>query len=206
MITTPKLSGISACVIVSAVVFDFVSFILGDWSMAEQPKDDAENPEGKKKSKLKLIILIVVGLLVVGGGGAGAAFFFLSGSDSAETAEPVAKGPQPAIYTKIRTTGGKPMFVVTLQDEGGKRGHYLQTYVEAKSRDQAVADALALHMPLVVARLNNLFATQRFSELRTLEGKQLLRAKSTELLQEILMEKLGKPGIETILFTNFVMQ
>ncbi|WP_370084755.1 hypothetical protein [Neptunomonas phycophila] len=29
---------------------------------------------------------------------------------------------------------------------------------------------------------------------------------STELVQGILQEKIGKPGVEKILFTNFVMQ
>ena len=98
------------------------------------------------------------------------------------------------------------MFVVTLQAEGDGRQHYMQAYVEVKSRDQQVADAATLHMPLIVSRLNNLFATQRFSELKSVEGKSLLRARATELVQEIMMEKLGKPGIETVLFTNFVMQ
>lgn len=175
--------------------------------MAKKPADDTENQEQPKKSKLKLIIIIVLALIVVGGGGAAGAYFFLmDGGASKEPVEEVSTKIQPAIYTKVRTMEGKPMFVVTLQDEGESRPHYMQAYVEAKSRDQVVADALTLHMPLIVARLNELFASQRFSELRTVEGKRLLRAKSTELVQEIMMEKLGKPGIETVLFTNFVMQ
>lgn len=176
--------------------------------MADDKNDDAENGEGKKSSKLKLILFIVLGLVIVGGGGAGAAFYFLSGDQSqGEVAEEVEEpGSKTAIYTKVRTKEGKPMFVVTLQPEGDERPHYMQAYVELKSRDQAVADALTLHMPLVVSRINNLFATQRFSELKSVEGKSLLRARATELVQEIMMEKLGKPGVETVLFTNFVMQ
>lgn len=176
--------------------------------MADDKKDDAENGEGKKSSKLKLILFIVLGLVIVGGGGAGAAFYFLSDDSSQE--EAVAQAEEPgskvAIYTKVRTKEGKPMFVVTLQPEGDERPHYMQAYVELKSRDQVVADTLTLHMPLVVSRVNNLFATQRFSELKSVEGKSLLRARATELVQEIMLEKLGKPGVETVLFTNFVMQ
>lgn len=176
--------------------------------MADGKNDDAENGEAKKSSKLKLILFIVLGLVIVGGGGAGAAFYFLSGNQSQEeVAEEVEEpGSKVAIYTKVRTKEGKPMFVVTLQPEGDERPHYMQAYVELKSRDQAVADALTLHMPLVVSRINNLFATQRFSELKSVEGKSLLRARATELVQEIMLEKLGKPGVETVLFTNFVMQ
>ena len=177
--------------------------------MADDKTGDAEGGEVKKSSKLKLIIIIVVGLLVIGGAGAGAAFYFLTADKSdaeAVAATPVDEGPKEAVYTKVRTREGKPMFVVTLQPEGDERPHYMQAYVEVKSRDQAVADALTLHMPLIVSRMNNLFASQRFSELKSVEGKSLLRARATEVVQEVMMEKLGKPGVETVLFTNFVMQ
>jgi flagellar FliL protein len=156
------------------------------------------------KSKKKLIILIVIGALLVAALGAGAAFFLLGGQSDEEAvpAEPVRKE---AIYSKVRTLEGKPSFVATLQSSDGKR-HYLQAFVEAKSRDQDVVDALTLHMPLIVARMNNLFAQQSFEELQTIEGKERLRKASTELVQNILQEKIGKPGVEMILFTNFVMQ
>ena len=167
-----------------------------------------EQAPEKKGSKKKLIIIIVAVLVILLGAGGGAAFFFMSGSDSAEeqaAAEPAAPVRMPPIYTKVRTLEGKPMFVVTLQSSDG-RTHYMQAYVEAMSRDQAVADALTLHMPLVVARLNTLFSTQKFEDLVAIEGKQDLRLKATELVQSIMQEKIGKPGVETILFTNFVMQ
>ena len=156
------------------------------------------------KSKKKLIILIVIGALLVAALGAGVAFFLLGGQSDEEVvpAEPVRKE---AIYSKVRTLEGKPSFVATLQSSDGKR-HYLQAFVEAKSRDQDVVDALTLHMPLIVARMNNLFAQQSFEELQTIEGKERLRKASTELVQNILQEKIGKPGVEMILFTNFVMQ
>lgn len=170
--------------------------------MAEEQA--AEAPEEGGKSKKKMIILIAVGAILVAAIGAGAAFFLLGGQPEAPAApaEPVKKE---AIYTKVRTLEGKPSFVATLQSSDGKR-HYMQAFVEAKSRDQEVADALTLHMPLIVARLNNLFASQSFEALQTIEGKQKLRDDSTDLVRGILQEKIGKPGIEMILFTNFVMQ
>ena len=174
--------------------------------MADDQAPAAEEAE-KKPSKLKWIIIGVIALIVVGGGGAAAAYFLLSGDTeaSAEEAAPAEPVRAEAIYTKVRTMEGKPMFVVTLQSQD-KSPHYMQLYVEAKSRDQAVADALKLHMPLIVSRLNNLFSTQDFRDLQSLEGKQSLRDNSTDLVREILQEKIGKPGVETILFTNMVMQ
>lgn len=177
--------------------------------MADEPEENGNEDEGgKKSSKMKLIIIGVLALLIVGGGGAAATFFLLGGNDQAastEEAVPAEPVRAEAIYTKVRTMEGKPMFVVTLQSDD-KRPHYMQLYVEAKSRDQAVADALKLHMPLIVSRLNNLFTTQDFRTLQTIEGKEALRDSSTDLVREIMQEKIGKPGVETILFTNMVMQ
>ena len=155
------------------------------------------------KSKKKIIIFAVIGALLVAALSAGAAYFLLGSSD-----EPVAEAEpvrQEAIYSKVRTLGGKPSFVATLKSTDGKR-HFLRTFVEAKSREQDVVDALTLHMPLVVSRLNQLFSSQSFEGLQSIEGKEKLRQDSTRLVQEILQEKIGKPGIEKILFTDFVMQ
>lgn len=172
--------------------------------MAEEQAAEEATEGGK--SKKKMIIFIALGAILVAALGAGGAFFFLSGNSEEAAAEvPVEPVRQAAIYTKVRTLEGKPSFVATLQSNDGKR-HYMQAFVEAKSRDQAVADALTLHMPLIVSRLNALFASQQFEALQSVEGKQQLRDASTELVQSILQEKIGKPGIEMILFTNFVMQ
>ncbi len=127
--------------------------------------------EGSKKSRKGLIIGVLLAVVLLGGGGA-AAFFLLGGEPSAE--ETVDAGPADAIYTKIRTLEGKPMFVVTLQSDDGRR-HYLQAYVETLSRDPQVDATLTLHMPLVVARLNALLGAQRFESLRTIEGKLKLK-------------------------------
>ncbi|WP_420554875.1 flagellar basal body-associated FliL family protein [Neptuniibacter marinus] len=172
--------------------------------MAEEQGPSTEESDPKKSSKLKLIIIVVLAL-IIGGGGATAAFLFIGGDDSAEETAPAEPVKAEAIYTKVRTMGGKPMFVVTLQSDD-QRSHYMQLYVEAKTRDQKVADALTLHMPLIVSRLNNLFSAQNFRVLQSLEGKRSLQNDATELVREIMQEKIGNPGVETILFTNMVMQ
>ncbi len=174
--------------------------------MAEADESTEESgAEGKKKSKLVLIIALVVGVLLVGGGGAAVAFFMLSGDEPVAEEVPAKPEKAEAIYTKVRTKEGKPMFVVTLQSLD-ERPHYMQAYVEAKSRDAEVDDALTLHMPLIVSRLNTLFSTQKFEQLLTIEGKIQLRQDATDLVREIMQEKIGQPGVETVLFTNFVMQ
>lgn len=167
---------------------------------------DNEAPEEGKGSKKKLIILIVLGAVLLLGGGAGAAYFFLMSGEEEAAAEASTEPVQrEAIYTKIRTLEGKPSFVATLQSADNKR-HYMQAFVEAKSRDPLVDEALKKHMPLIVSRLNALFSTQNFEELQSIEGKKALRAEATSMVQSIIQDKMGQPGIETILFTNLVMQ
>ncbi|PSL12368.1 flagellar FliL protein [Marinobacterium halophilum] len=170
--------------------------------------DAAENSpaDGGKGSKKKLIIMLVLGAVLLLGGGAAGTFFLLSSDEVAvEAAAAAPQVQQEAIYTKVRTLEGKPSFVVTLQSADDKR-HYMQAFVEAKSRNPLVDEALQLHMPLIVARLNALFGTQSFEDLQSLEGKKALRNEATLLVQSIMQDKLGEPGVETILFTNFVMQ
>lgn len=169
-----------------------------------QENEAAGADAGGKKSRKWLYIGLVGLVLLVGGGGTAA--YFLLGADGSSPEEAEAGDERAkALYTKVRTLEGKPMFVVTLPSDDGRR-HYMQAYVEAKSRNPEVDEALTLHMPLVVARLNALFGTQRFEQLRTLEGKERLRQEATDLVRGIMQDKIGQPGVETILFTNFVMQ
>jgi len=168
--------------------------------MADEEK--TEDSEETPKSSKKLLIIIVAALVVLlGGGGAGA--FFLLGSDDDDAV--VEEVRLPAVYTHIRTKSGRPMFVSTVLSDD-ERTHYLQAYVVAKSRDPLVAPALEKHMPLIVSRLNTMFSTQEFAKLSTLEGKQNLRSDATKLLQDLMQQRIDIPGVEEVLFTNFVMQ
>ncbi|MGK0445846.1 MAG: flagellar FliL protein, partial [Bermanella sp.] len=100
--------------------------------------DAVEEP----KSKKKLIIIIVVAVLVIAIGVA-AALFLMGGDDTAEegtTEEAVAEEEAaptagPAIYIKL-----KPEFIVNYQV--GPRQRYLQIYMEAMTRNPAIAEAL----------------------------------------------------------------
>lgn len=163
---------------------------------------EAGDGAGKKSGKLKLI-LIVVGVLLASGLGAGGALMFLGGDEPAAEAEPAK--PKQAVYTKVRTLEGNPYFTVSIQSNDG-RSHYLQVYVETKSRDDVVGAALTKHMPKIVANLNQLFSSQNLSTLRTLAGKQALQLAATQEIQAVLQEKIGQPGIEKVLFTGFIMQ
>ena len=74
------------------------------------------------------------------------------------------------------------------------------------TRDEKVIAAVELHMPMSRNNLIILFSGQVYNELQTDEGRQLLKQDSLKELQKIMQQEIGKPGIEKVLFTNFVMQ
>ncbi|QEW05465.1 flagellar basal body-associated FliL family protein [Nitrincola iocasae] len=156
-----------------------------------------------KSGKKKLIIILAASLLLVLLVG-GAAFFLLSGGED-ETEVAAENVPTEAIYIKLRTLEGRPMFVASLENPDGNR-HFMQIYAEAKTRDPAVEQLLSQHMPLVVARLNTLFTTSDPKALRSVEGVRVLQNDATALVNRLVEDRGGVAGVEIVLFTNFVMQ
>ncbi|MDT8384999.1 MAG: flagellar basal body-associated FliL family protein [Gammaproteobacteria bacterium] len=105
----------------------------------------------------------------------------------------------PAVYMPI-----DPAFVVNFASQGKAR--FLQITVEVMTRDATVPDKVKLHMPVIRNNLMLLFSTQTYDTVSTLEGKESLREESLEVVQQILEEETGDPGIEAVYFTSFVMQ
>ncbi len=155
--------------------------------------------EETKKSKLPLIIGMFV--LLLGGGGAGA--WFMSVFDSADATEEGAEGTVPvkaaALYAKLQ-----PEFVLNYKVDG--RGHFLKVAISLLAREQDVVDAVEQHMPLLRNELVMLFSAAEFDVLKTAEGKEALRSSALKAIQAILEQEVGKPGVEQVLFTDFVLQ
>lgn len=165
--------------------------------MAKEEK--TEEQQEKPKSKMMLIIIIaVLGVLLIGGGVA--AFLMLSGGDdAAESTEEQTPQNAPAIYFDF-----KPPFIVNYQWNGRQR--FVQVSLSVMTRKGSVVDTLQQHMPLIRNNLLMVFSAQDFDMLRTPEGKETLRQLVLEDLQKVLNEEIGEPGVEQVLFTNFVMQ
>ena len=158
-----------------------------------------EGQESEGGSKKKLIIIIAIVAILAIGLSVGATLFLLGG-DEDPVAEEVVEEPvkEPVNYFEI-----KPPFLVTFDVEGRQR--YMQISASVSSRDGGALDALDLHMPLIRSRLLNVYADQKFDEVRTEEGKQALQAKTVEVINGILgAEDAGE--VENVYFMNFVLQ
>ncbi len=167
--------------------------------MAKDKKDEAAAEEETKKSKMPLIIGLVV--LLLGGGGAGA--WFMGVFDSADATEEGAAAAEPvkavALYASLR-----PDFVLNYKVNG--RGHFLKVAISLLTREQDVVDAVEQHMPLLRNELVMLFGAAEFDSLKVAEGKEALRSSALAAIQAIMEKEIGKPGVEQVLFTDFVMQ
>lgn len=160
---------------------------------------DDKSTEEEEKPKSKKMLFIILGVVLLLGGGA-AAFFLMSGEEpkSAET-EATEEADLEAIYFDI-----KPPIVVNYDWRGRKR--YVQISAAIMTRKPEVIEALTKHMPLVRNELVMVFGGADFEGLRTQEGKEALREKAKDKLESIVSDELGYPGVEQLLFTNFVMQ
>lgn len=192
--------------------------------MAEQDKseDDEQGDEeaalaatvkAAKKKKLVLLGGLLVVLLLVAGGGTWFVLHMVSGKKEV-AAEPVAEHKEegaakaeekasphkePALYDAL-----EPAFLANYL-VGGKQ-HYLQLSVTVLAREQSAIDGMRTHMPLVRNRIVLLLSGETFEGLQTEEGRIQLQQKLLAAIQEILQKETGKPGIEQVFFTNFVMQ
>ncbi len=169
--------------------------------MAEQKKAEEaeENAEGKGGNK-KLIIIIVAALLLVGIS-VGTTVMLLGGSDDSseevveEDVEPEKGDPN---YVALKA------FTVNLAPEDPVG--FLQIQIQVLTYDENVSDDLEKHKPLIRNNLTLLFGQQKSTDLRSPEGKQTLQQKVQEAIQSVI-NKYGSGGeVDTIFFTNFVMQ
>jgi flagellar FliL protein len=157
-----------------------------------------EGEEGKKKGKGKLLIIVALVVLAAGGGGA---FFMLKGGHpkSAEQAAADAAKAKPAVYLQL-----DPAFVVNFQDEAALR--FLQVGVNVMSHDPEAIAAAKEADPEIRNALLMLFSAQDVKSLSDVKGKQKLQAAALAEVQRVLKEKIGRPGVDALYFTSFIMQ
>ena len=97
-----------------------------------------------------------------------------------------------------------PAFVVNFQDDDATR--YLQVGVTVMSHDPAAIQAMKDNDPVIRNALVILFSSQTFAELGNTAGKQKLQAQALTAVRKIVADKIGKPGVDALYFTSFVMQ
>lgn len=196
----------------------------------EEAGDKTKSSAGN--SRLKDILLLVLGAVLLVGVSIGTTLM-VAGKGSSDDTEAVAdeeadngeatdkkgKKDKKSKKKKGKDKGDKeesassateylsldPPFVVNFESNP-QEARFLQVNVEVMARDPAALEDVKKHMPAIRNSLVLLLSSQNYKTLSTLEGKEKVRAAALSVIQQILTERTGKPGVEAVYFTGFVMQ
>ena len=162
--------------------------------MAEEKAAEAEAPKGGK-GKLLIIVAVVV---LLGGGGAAAWFLGLipHGSSNAEAKQEHVEEKKPSVGALMALDP----FIANLADEDGKR--YLKTSVQIEFFGDKVPEEFAARVPQMRDLLLTLFTSKLFSEIRTPQGKAVLRDEIINRMNRTLNHDL----VKAVYFTEFIVQ
>ena len=144
-----------------------------------------------------IAIIVVVALLALGGGGF--ALFAPHGKAKVGKAKVASHESGPEQFLAL-----DPAFVVNFRDDQAVR--YLQVGVSLMSHDSAAIDAAKQAQPVIRNALVMLFSGQNYASLIDAAGKQKLQAQALAAVQKIVDKRIGRPGIDALYFTSFVMQ
>src|SRR5437667_11602722 len=157
----------------------------------ESAAAEAEAPPKRGKGRL----LLVAGL-VLGAGGAGAAWYLrLLPGTKAEAKEQVMES-KPAVGALLAL---EP-FIANLGDEDGKR--YLKATLQVEFFGTRVPDEFTARQAQVRDLVLTLFTSKQFAEIRTPQGKALLR---DEIINRV-NRALNRDLVKAVYFTEFIVQ
>lgn len=123
----------------------------------------------------------------------------LSGFVVSSLANAEAKSDTQASYVSL-----DPPFVVNVT--GATGNHFLQIAAQVKITDPSVADTLKQSQAPIRDAMIMLFSGQKVDYLKTIAGKETLRKQALAAIQKVLKDNTGKPGVDGLYFTGFVIQ
>ncbi len=175
-------------------------------------KEKEETSSGGSSGSMTKLIIVIVVLQLVMFGGFGAFLHFsgaLGGGGNHEAAadkgshggeEEAVHEEAPPIYIAL-----EPAFVVNFTGKkGGSR--FMQATIQVMTRDPEIEKAVTDHMPVIRNSIVLLLSSLSVDDVAGIEGKEKLRAEVLEKIREILKKRTGKPGVEEVYFTSFVIQ
>ncbi len=195
----------------------------------EEEEQEGAKPAAGKSSAMKWIVIGLAALLLVGGGVSAAVYLTAGGGDD-EQAEADAgdvkdtkakkdkkdkkdkkakkgkgeKGEKGEAATAVAYLPLDPPFVVNL--ENSPQARFLQVSMEVMAKAPEAIDDVKKHMPAIRNSLLLLLSSQSYETLSTVAGKEKIRSAALADIQKILQDRTGKPGVEAVYLTAFVMQ
>ncbi|MGH8214907.1 MAG: flagellar basal body-associated FliL family protein [Rhodanobacteraceae bacterium] len=162
---------------------------------AEATHAEAAPAAPAKKSKKKSLLLIAAAVVIVALAGGGYFAFAHHGKSGP---------PKPVLSKTAEYYPLDPSIVVNFTDDRAIR--FLQVGISLMSHDPKAIEAAKAAEPQIRNALLLLFSSQSFETLASPKGKLELQKQSLQKVQDIVKQSLGRPGIEAVYFTSFVMQ
>ena len=97
-----------------------------------------------------------------------------------------------------------PPIVVNIMD--GKHIRHMQVIIEVKLTDPSKSGKLDLHKGPVRHELILLLSSQDASTISSAQGKEQLRKDALEAVQKVMQKLEEDPIVESLYFTNFIIQ
>lgn len=97
-----------------------------------------------------------------------------------------------------------PSIVVNISDKG--RVKHLQIDIQLRLEDPADTNLVDEHKPAIQHELVMFLSGREAKDVRSTQGKEALRNEAAEILKNMFQENLGRPIINTVYFTAFVIQ
>lgn len=163
-------------------------------AQAEEGSEEIKKNPAKGKKWL-MIIAIITSVLIAGGI---AAYFLIAKKPPIAGKEEKEQPPKPAFYLSL------DRFVVNIAKS--KRSRYLQLNVDVLVREEKFLQTLQTHLPKIKNNLVFLLSNLEEEQIFSAEGKDTLRKQVLKEIQNIMEEEIGKPTVEDVFFTNFVVQ
>lgn len=152
-----------------------------------------------KPSRAPLLIGAVLLVLGLAGGG----YFWQSraATQARDGKSAAIEDAKPEIYLAL-----EPAFVVTFREGDSDALRYLQVGITLMAHDQAAINIAKGADPVLRDGLVSLLSSQKFDVVTQTAGREKLQADALEAVRKIVRKRLGRPGIDALYFTSFVIQ
>ena len=177
--------------------------------MADDNNNDQELElnELSKKKKLVIIIGIVFVLISVVGG------YVLFNSPNQALSKVDINAELSSGEAKVKTVPQKSSAIYVafprsfrFYAPGASRDRFVEINVQFLVRSKDNKKAIEKHIPLLESTLLEVFSQANADDLATSEGKATLKKKSLTVVQNVMTDIVGRPTVEQLLSTGFVMQ
>ena len=175
-------------------------------SADKELEGEQETKSPAKKSGVMKYVLIGVGALVVVALSVGVSMYMASSMLAGKHADAGGEGEakeEKEKKTPVYFSFEQPI-VVNFKGPSGMR--FLQVTIEVMTYDPTIVPIVETNMPVIRNNLIFYLSGLTVEDISTAEGKIKIRADALAEIQKVMTEQTGKPGVEELYFTSFVMQ